>query len=251
MKKIFLIISFLFYSNFVSAQILTQISTIDALLAGYYDGVMPLNQLITFGNFGIGTFNELDGEMIIHNGVVYQFKADGILYEAELTNTTPFAAVVHFEPIETLSTKSIKSYKDFEDLINNSIHNKNLMYAIKVAGNFSYIKTRSVPAQQKPYKPLTEVTKTQPIFEKNELSGTLIGFLLPSYTAGINVPGFHLHFISDDLSFGGHVLEFSIKNAEIQIQEITKFSMILPKDSDFGKVDLSQDRTEELRKVEK
>jgi len=251
MKKILLLISFLYCSTFISSQTLTQVSTIDALLAGYYDGVMPLNELITYGNFGIGTFNELDGEMIVHNGVIYQFKADGKLYKAELTNSTPFAAVVQFEPNETLSVQSIKSYKDFEDLINNSIHNRNLMYAIKVSGDFSFMKTRTVPAQQKPYKPLAEVTKTQPIFEMNEIDGTLIGFLLPPYTAGINVPGFHLHFISDDLTFGGHVLEFSIKNAEIQIQSINKFSMILPEDSEFGKVDLSKDRAEELHKVEK
>jgi acetolactate decarboxylase len=151
-----------------------------------------------------------------------------------------------------LPVKSIKSYNDFQSIIDSTIKNKNLFYAVKVTGKFSYIKTRTVPPQEKPYKPLTEVTKTQPVFEKKDQNGTLVGFMLPAFTAGVNVPGYHLHFLSSDKTFGGHVLEFSFDEATVEIQEINNFYMTLPEDdSAFGNIDLSKDRTKELHEVEK
>ena len=235
----------------VENNTLTQVSTIDALLAGYYDGVMPLKQLNEYGDFGIGTFNKLDGEMIVLNGAIYQFKADGKIYNADLDNTTPFATVVNFKSSFYVPVKRDISISDFEAVIDSSIPNRNLFYAIKVTGDFPYIKTRSVPAQEKPYKALSEVTKTQAVFEKENQYGTLVGFLVPAYANGINVSGYHLHFISSDKSFGGHVLDFKTGNVKVEIDEINIFKMILPENSDFGKVDLSKDRSSELQKVEK
>lgn len=236
----------------INQNTLTQVSTIDALLAGYYDGVMPLNKLTDYGNFGIGTFNKLDGEMIVLDGKIYQFKADGKIHNADLNNTTPFASVVDFKSNLNLPDLSPINYSSFQSKLDSVLENKNLFYAIKVSGKFSYIKTRTVPSQEKPYKPLNEVTKTQPIFEKNEIEGTLIGFRLPPYITGINVPGYHLHFLSSDFSFGGHILDFTIETANVQIQVIKNFYMMLPgENSDFGKIDLSKDRSKELHEVEK
>ena len=252
MKKIFLILSIVFLFNACSSvdNTLTQVSTIDALLAGYYDGVMPLDKLTKYGNFGLGTFDKLDGEMIVYNGIVYQFKTDGKLYKADLSGTTPFASVVNFNNSFTTSMKSGVSFADFQSVIDNALPNKNLFYAIKVTGDFSFMKTRSVPPQEKPYKSLSEVTKTQAVFEKENQSGTLVGFRLPEFTKGVNVPGYHVHFITSDFTFGGHVLDFSTGNVTVEVQEINNFYMILPKDSEFGKVDLSKDRSKELKKVE-
>ena len=257
MKKFIAILSLCLFIYSCSNQAdnnntLTQVSTIDALLAGYYDGVMPLSKLSTYGDFGIGTFNKLEGEMIVLDGVIYQFKVDGKIYKADLNNTTPFATVVNFKSSFNFPVNSIKSYNDFQSVIDSTIKNKNLLYAIKVSGNFSYIKTRSVPEQEKPYKPLSEVTKNQAVFEKQNQTGTLVGFLLPSFTSGVNVQGYHLHFLTADKSFGGHVLEFSIDSAMIEIQEINNFYMTLPEDdAAFGNIDLSKDRSKELHEVEK
>jgi len=255
MKKnisILFIVLFFIACGSIDKNTITQISTIDALLAGYYDGVMPLAELNRFGDFGIGTFDKLDGEMIFLDGKIYQFKADGKIYLAETKGTTPFAAVVNFNSTKTVNLNSGINYSGFQNQIDSVLTNKNIFYAVKIAGKFEYIKTRSVPIQSKPYKPLIEVTKTQPIFERNELSGTLIGFILPKYTSGINVPGYHLHFISSDLKFGGHVLDFVIEKAEAEIQMLNRFNMILPdNDSDFGKLNLTNDRSKELHEVEK
>ena len=128
----------------------------------------------------------------------------------------------------------------------------NIFYAIKIEGTFSYIKTRSVPAQEKPYPPLVEVTQNQPIFEFNDVEGTIVGFRCPAYVAGINVPGYHLHFLTKSKDSGGHVLEFEIVEAVASIDYTSEFLMILPgDDSDFYEVDLTQDKQKELEKVEK
>jgi len=114
------------------------------------------------------------------------------------------------------------------------------------------MKTRSVPAQAKPYPPLTEVTKNQPIFDLENVTGTLVGFRAHEYVKGIGVPGYHWHFISDDLTSGGHVLEFSFDNGIVEIDVCNRFLLILPEDEgDFSRIDLSQDRSEELDEAER
>lgn len=235
-----------------SNKTLTQVSTIDALLAGYYDGVLKLGELSKYGNFGIGTFHKLDGEMIMLDGTIYQFKADGKIYKPDNNSTTPFAAVTNFKHDFSFLIEGSANLAEIENTIGEKIKNKNLFYAVKITGKFNYVKTRSVPAQSKPYKPLNEITKTQPVFERENEIGVLVGFKLPPFTSGINVPGYHLHFLLGDRSFGGHLLDAVIENAVVEIQQLNNFYMLLPEnDSSFGEIDLSKDRKKELYEVEK
>src|SRR5512133_2177533 len=113
------------------------------------------------------------------------------------------------------------------------------------------VKTRSVPSQVKPYKPLTEIVKTQPVFDLKNLEGTIVGFRCPSYAKGINVPGYHLHFLAADHKSGGHVLDFRIDRAKVEISDLTTVLLILPTDKSFYGADLTPDREKELRAVEK
>jgi acetolactate decarboxylase len=230
---------------------LTQVSTIDALLAGVYDGHLSCRELINYGDFGIGTFNGLDGEMVLLNGKMHQIKADGHVYSPPLETTTPFAAVSHFDPETTFAIESDMNYTQLRDRIDSESPQKNLFCAIKIQGRFAKMKTRSVPGQTKPYPPLVEVTKNQPVFEMENIAGTIIGFRCPSYIKGINVPGYHLHFISDDLKKGGHILEFIVQNATADIDIYSKLFLILPeKNKAFDQTDLKLDRINELKKVE-
>jgi acetolactate decarboxylase len=249
MKKIILLIV-ICLQQFGFSQQLTQVSTIDALLAGHYDGVISIIKLLEYGNFGIGTFDKLDGEMIVYDGVVYQFKSDGKLYSAEAENTSPFASVVNFISIQSWSFTNI-NLAEIETKIDSLITNLNIPYAVKISGKYSYVKTRTVPSQEKPYKILAEVTKTQPVFEWSDQTGNLVGFRLPDYMKGINVPGYHLHFISEDKTKGGHLLECKFDRAVVEIMPVYEFKMILPENSEFGKIDFSKDRSYELKKVEK
>ena len=229
-----------------------QASTIDALLAGVYDGEMSCRHLVKHGNFGIGTFDRLDGEMVVLDGNVYQVKADGKVYEPDLSVNTPFATVCQFDSDRTIPVQPGADFGSVEDLIDEYYPNPNLFYAIKITGSFAAVKTRSVPGQQRPYPPLQEVTKNQPEFDMENITGTVVGFRCPAYVKGINVPGYHLHFLSDDRTRGGHIL--SLKTAEVtcEVDVLDRYSLALPANTlGFAETDLSKDRSRELMDVEK
>ena len=233
-------------------ETLVQVSTIDAILSGIYDGVMTFGTLKEYGNFGIGTFEGLDGEMIGLDGNFYQVKADGIAYPVSDSTKTPFACVTFFDTDLEEQLAEDMNYEQLGEFLDRILPTTNIFYAIKIEGAFSYMKTRSVPHQEKPYPPLVEVTKNQPVFEFNDVEGTIVGFRCPAYVKGINVPAYHLHFLTQDRDGGGHILEFKIKEAAAYVDYTSEFLMILPgEDSDFYKIDLAQDKQEELEKVEK
>jgi acetolactate decarboxylase len=127
----------------------------------------------------------------------------------------------------------------------------NVFYALKITGTFQIMTTRSVPSQQKPYKPLSEVVKTQPVFTMRNVEGTVVGFRCPSYVKGINVSGYHLHFLTADRKAGGHVLDFKVEKATMELDETREFLLILPSDKAFFSADLATDREKELKAVEK
>ncbi|MDY6989877.1 MAG: acetolactate decarboxylase [Thermodesulfobacteriota bacterium] len=231
---------------------ITQVSTIDAILAGAYDGQMTCEELLSYGDFGIGTFDRLDGEMILLNGKLYQVRYDGTVYSPPLGLTTPFASVVPFGGDITKEVQHGIDYHGLKAVVNEAAPNINTFCAVKVTGTFSAMQTRSVPPQDKPYPPLTEVTKHQPVFDLSSLSGTIVGFRSPPYVKGIGVPGYHLHFISDDGKSGGHILGFTVEKATAEIDICNRFFMILPEgETDFGRIDLSRDRSKDLERSER
>jgi alpha-acetolactate decarboxylase len=62
-----------------------QFSTISALLEGVYDGDVTVAEILRHGDFGLGTFNHLDGEMVIFDGVCYRLRFDGTATRAAPT----------------------------------------------------------------------------------------------------------------------------------------------------------------------
>jgi acetolactate decarboxylase len=238
-------------SRGASPDVLSQVSTIDALLAGLYDGVLPLAELKRLGNFGLGTFDRLDGEMVVLDGTCFQIRADGKVFTVADSVATPFAAVTFFEADQTLWLDSSLDLPAVESLIDRQLPTGNIFYGIRITGRFHSVKTRSVPAQTRPYPPLTAVVNSQPVFVSKDVRGTLVGLRCPAFVKGINVPGYHLHFLSDDRSFGGHVLEATVASAAIAIDHTTEYRLILPQDSAFYRVRLDADRSSQLQKVEK
>jgi acetolactate decarboxylase len=233
-------------------ETVAQVSTIDAILGGVYDGVMDYETLQGYGDFGIGTFTGLDGEMVAFDGDYYQVKADGIAYPVSGTQQTPFAAVTWFDADSEWDVPAGVDYAGFQEFLDGVLPTENAFYAVRVDGVFSYMKTRSVPAQTKPYPPLVEVTAHQPEFEFRNVAGTLAGFRCPPYAAGVNVVGYHMHFLTESRDAGGHVLDFTIENATVKVDRTGDFLMILPDGgSDFYKIDLTPDNQEELEKAEK
>jgi acetolactate decarboxylase len=230
---------------------LFQISTINALMNGAYKGEMTFGELKRYGDLGIGTFDGLDGEMIELEGKFYQIKVDGVAYPVPDSMTTPFAVVTPFEADKTVPMQDGMDYEGLQRYLDKLIPDSNIFYAVKLEGTFKYIKTRSVPKQEEPYPPLVEVVKEQTIFEFHDIKGTIVGFRCPDSVKGINVPGYHLHFITADKKAGGHLLACQLQEGTIAIDFTSQFHLVLPQQDSASPQSLpNKDRTEELKKVE-
>jgi acetolactate decarboxylase len=232
-------------------EVLFQVSTIDALLLSVYDGILPIGDLKTRGDFGIGTFDKLEGEMVVVDGECYQVKVDGVAYVTPDTSTTPFAVVTFFDPDETVLVEKADNMTEFGEILETSFPSENVFYAVRIDGTFPYVKTRSVPAQEKPYPLLVDAVANQTVFEFEDASGTVVGFWSPEFVDGINVPGYHLHFITDDRKAGGHILDLRVEGAEVELDLTPNIFMALPTAGDFFSVDLTGDLSSDLEKVEK
>ncbi|MCZ8255128.1 MAG: acetolactate decarboxylase [Polaromonas sp.] len=229
-------------------------STIDALLSGAYDGELTVKRLVSKGDFGLGTYNRLDGEMLVLGGVPYHFKADGSVTVARPDDKIPLAYVLPFRPTQRFTlagAPTAMSLTDIEAAIDARLPNKNLFYAVDVTGQFTGITTRAIAAQVRPYRPLAELVKTQVLFPKVSASGTMVGIRSPAFSKGVSVPGWHWHFISDDRSYGGHVLAIGLVNAVASVTPSHKVDLDLPANEDFANSDQTKDRSVELHQVEK
>ncbi len=196
---------------------LYQTSTFSALMEGEYDGPTTFEELASRGDFGIGTFNALDGEMIGVDGKFYQVRSDGKAYPVARACRTPFAAVGYFVPDEIIHIDTGMDYGQLQKYLDESLPNGNFCYGFRIEGTFRYVQTRSVPRQSKPYPRLVEVVKHQPTFEFHNVRGTIVGFRLPKFVNGINVPGYHCHFLTADRSAGGHLLKCRIEKATVEV----------------------------------
>lgn len=204
---------------------LFQTSTLSALQDGEFDGKLTIGELRRHGDFGLGTFNALDGELIELDGQVYQGKDDGIAYLAEDSVQTPFAAVTFFDADATLLLDEAMTCADFQAYLDSQLPSLDAPYAIKVRGDFARLQVRAPQREVQPYPTLTEALADQVIFDSEDVAGTLVGFRLPDYMAGINAIGYHFHFISDDGLSGGHVLDCQTSNVKVEIDTIDRLQV--------------------------
>ncbi len=238
-------------NNEADSETIFQVSTLNALMLGDYDGLITVDKLLQSGDTGLGTFDTLDGEMIVLGGVVYQAKADGNVIKPDGSVTVPFAAVTHFEPDASFQLENISDIEALKSALTKpTSENPNILYMATVAGDFDRVHVRSVFAQQKPYKPLAEVAQSQKEFEYENISGTLVALYCPDYVSGINLSGWHIHFISSDGSKGGHVLDAAIKSADAQIDITSGYKIVLPETQSFASHHLANDMQSAAAKVE-
>jgi acetolactate decarboxylase len=231
---------------------------INVLVEGYYEQNITIGDVKTHGDFGLGTFNDLDGEMVVLDGVVYQVAADGTVNTVADDVLTPFACVTFYDPetfdeIDAAAASrgdaSPLSYAAFNSLLERLLPSPNMLYAIRIDGRFSHVRTRSV-AKQENYRPLALATKDQVVFDFYDIAGTLSGFYTPPFMPSLNAPGYHLHFISDDRRRGGHLLSCAVESARIGMQHIPLLEVALPVTFDYLTADLSRDVSKDLRKAE-
>jgi acetolactate decarboxylase len=230
---------------------LFQTSTLQALMAGVYDGDLTFRELARHGDFGLGTFDALDGEMIALDGVFYQIKADGRVYPVTGDMKTPFAAMTFFKAGRTHMIEMPLSYQQLLDYVTKLLPSPNLPYAVRIEGLFPSVKVRSIPRQQKPYPPLAQAAEKQAVFELANVKGVIVAFRYPAYLAGINPLVYHCHFITADRRAGGHLLDCRVEGATVAVDALPNVFLRLPDSQEFLKSDLTGDRRHELEKVER
>ncbi len=223
-------------------DVLFQYSTLGSLMAGVYDGELSFAELKDHGDFGLGTFNTLDGEMIEIDHQIYQVKADGVVYPVADDVKTPFSVVTYFEADQTFTVDESMDCDAFKATLDGLLPTKNIPYAIKVTGTFSSVKTRSVPSQVEPYPPLPDVIAIQSTFELSQMDGVMLGFRLPDYMNIANSPGYHFHFINNEKNAGGHVLACQMENVTVEIDYTDEWLTQLPADKAFYGVEISKDK---------
>jgi acetolactate decarboxylase len=216
-----------------------QTSTMNALLEGIYDGDVTIAELLTHGDFGLGTFNHLDGEMVVLDGVCHHLRSDGSATIASGDERTPFAAVLRFQPDFTFTVTEPMGRVALTRMIDDAVPSPNLIHAIRVTGTFTRLRTRTVMAQTPPYPPLTEATENEPTTDFIQAEGTLAGFRTPEYEQGISLAGFHLHFLDRPRRRGGHALDFELARGEIAISTAAELHLSLPRSGPFLTAHLS------------
>ncbi|MDD1657314.1 MAG: acetolactate decarboxylase [Methanomicrobiales archaeon] len=232
-------------------DLLYQVSPIDALMRGAYDGVIPVGELMRHGDFGLGTFEGLDGEMVVLDGICYRAGVDGVAHPVEGGVMVPLAAVTTFERERVVPGISGKNITQVTAALDAALPSKNLFAAIRIDGTFPAVKARSEPRQEKPYQPLPEVLATQQaVFLWHNVTGTVVGFYTPPFAKGIGVTGYHLHFLSADRMTGGHILDLEVDDTPVVLDITPRFTVVLPESGDFTGMDLSGDLSKELAEVE-
>ena len=228
-----------------------QFSTINALLQGICDGELTIGELLQKGQIGSGTFDALNGEMVIIDNRCFRITDRGTAEEVARDETTSFAAVASFPPTEGVALDSIGSFEDLKSALDQFITSPNLVHVFHLTGTFQTIRARSVSKQSKPYPLITEVTAQQAVFQYSNVSGDLVGFWCPSFFDSLNIPGFHFHFIDRDRKLGGHLLDCSFQKANVIFTPCYQVSVQFPRNQEFARVDLSGDKEKEIQQIEK
>lgn len=210
------------------AATLHQTGTIEALIVGDYAGQRSCAGLLRQGDFGLGTFDDLDGEMVVLDGVVYQVTADGVVHRARPGQTAPFAQIVRFAGSVDLGRVDGLDLSGLTAALAARLPDPSKMCAVRVDGLFPALTVRSVPAQRQPWPPLAEAIKHQSTFSLADVTGTLVGFYTPPGLPSLSPSGWHFHFLSRDRSRGGHVLALTAGPAKARGDVVTSLDVVYP-----------------------
>lgn len=202
--------------------------TLAMLMAGNLAGTQTLGELLKHGSYGLGTFDGLDGEVVILDGEVYQADASGkVNHITDMQTTLPFASV-HFPENEIPLKVGENDFASLTSNLTKSYQLANVFAYVKLDGVLDQVKIRIAPKQSKPYPGLLEVAKHQPTFEASAIAGSVVGYYAPDIFGTVTAGGWHLHFISDDRSFSGHILSLSTKGLSGKLEIFDSFEQHLP-----------------------
>ena len=208
---------------------------VSAMMRGIYKETATIGEVKLHGDFGLGTFNGLDGEMVLLDGAAYQIKTDGQACEVSDSVETPFACVTFFNPASVEKIDYELDDQEFNALMERIIPSENMFYGIRIDGTFNQIKMWSVPKQPDD-RPIAEVRPS--MFTFRDVYGTMAGFYTPKFISALSMPGFHFHFLTADRQYGGHLKECNLSDARVSVQFISRIELDLPSTFDFMTTDL-------------
>lgn len=228
---------------------LFQVSTSGALVAGIYEGTVSAGVILQHGDFGLGTFENLDGEMVVLDGHVYRVQGTGKVSEVAQDALAPFAVVTRFAPEVDLELAPTDTLAALTGRCDDYRRSDNIFYAFRLDGHFHHVRTRAVspPAD---HGRLIDAAKAQAEFEFNDIQGTLVGLWSPGFSSAFSILGYHFHFLSQDRLHGGHLLSCSAGALRLRMERLTDFHLALPADEGFLRADLSRNAAAELTYAE-
>ena len=231
---------------------LYQHGTLGTLIAGMLQGTTSIGEVMKQGNFGIGTLDGSDGEVVILDGNAYHANAQGEFKALTGEELTPFATVTDFQTDETINVRHITDAEALLAQTKRRAASDNIFFAVKMTGKFEMMHVRMMPKEEPPYRRLSEVAKNQPEFTRERIEGTIVGFYAPQLFHGIAAGGYHLHFVDGDRTFGGHVLDFEMNSGTIEINNIDTLQQHLPSnDAQFMGADIDySDIAQEISETE-
>lgn len=231
-----------------------QVATLQSLILGYFKKVIDVEELLKHGNIGLGTFENVNGEMIVVDGHCYQAQNDGKVIEVDKSTGVPFAAVETLNCDRVFEIDKADSIEQLKIILNNKIDEDfglNSMHIAKIDAHFSVVHARSESQFVSQHIELKNVlSNTQKDFSFNNVDGTIVALYYPDYMDGINAPGWHFHFVSSDRTVGGHVFELSLINAKVSIDKISSIEIKLPSDPSFDTYSLKQASNNDIKAVE-
>jgi acetolactate decarboxylase len=195
---------------------ISTVSTLSALMEGVYEGTISGAEMRKKGDFGLGTFDALDGELIMLDNAIYRATPDTKLSVMDDKTSIAYAVVKFFNTDVRFEVSFVQSMTELGKRIDDNVKLDNVMLAIKVTGKFENLLLRAVPKQAEPYPKFEEVAKAQTEISLENIRGILVGFRFPEYTGEVSVPGYHFHFVSEDKTIGGHVLNCTTRGATVE-----------------------------------
>jgi acetolactate decarboxylase len=228
---------------------LFQVSTSGALVAGVYQGAVDVRSILQHGDFGLGTFANLDGEMVVLDGRAYQIRGSGLVLQAPDNARAPFAVVTQFSPGMDLQIGPVENFSELEKRCDAQRTSGNIFYAFRLDGTFKNVRTRTVNPPAVGTR-LVDAAKAQSEFRFKNVTGTLVGLWSPGFSSAFSVAGYHFHFLSEDRQHGGHLLDLESETLRLRKEALTDFHLALPETEAFLKADLSKNTADELAYAE-
>ena len=172
-----------------------QVSTLQALALGYSRAVITVEDLLKEGDTGLGTFEDVNGEMILMDGQCYRADQSGNITVVPTETGVPFAAASRLYGEQQFPVKNMPDFNSLKTELTLKIEERfglNSMHIVKIDGEFGKVDARSEAPYRSHHVTLKEVlSMNQEAFIFENIRGSLVGVYFPDYMDGINMPGRH------------------------------------------------------------